>query len=236
PEWRNTMRCRKARSYLSAFCHDELAGRRRLAVSEHLLKCNSCREEEVFYREMSAASVELAPPPLSDDFNAKLLHRIAHERFAETRSKAYLPKSAPVIAWGRLAPVLITACLAVFAFISLVPGDDGGSPSLATRSSGLDDSYLTAQPDSNPNLTVRLNSDWSLDRQLAHAQRADRISNAIIPASSFGGRQHQGPLHARLAASGQPIPYVIQHYQMRPVLKTYVAPRSNPGQEGSKPY
>lgn len=230
------MRCRKARSYLSAYCHDELSSRRRLTVSEHLLECKSCREEEAFFREMAATSVRLEPPPLPDDFNAKLLNRIAHERFAETRSKAYLPKSAPVVRWGRLAPVLITACLAVFAFLSLVPDGDVISPQMTAESSGLDDSYLTVQPDSNPNLTVRLDSDWSLNRQLAHAQRADRISNAIIPASSFGGRQYQGTLHARLTASGQPIPYVIHHYRMRPVVKTYVVPRSNSGQEGSKPY
>lgn len=231
------MRCRKVRSYLSAYCHDELDGRRRLAVSEHLLTCDTCRAEEAVYEQMSEALPQMEKVAISDDFNARLLDRIAHERFAETRSRAYQPKAAPLFMWRKVVPVVVTACLAVFAVIAMIPDGNNPSPMMAGQTEDLDDSYLTVQPVSNPHMTVNLTKDWSLDRQMAQAEQGSRISNQMIPASSFGGRQYHSPLAHRVSLPGQPIPYLSGQYRMRPVFKIYVpAQQGTPQKEGEKPY
>ena len=234
------MRCRKVRSFLSAYCHDELNSRRKLAMSEHLLTCSACRREEETYRQMSESVTEIPSVGVSDDFNARLLNRIAQERFAETRTKAYMPKAAPLFAWKRLAPVVVTACLAVFAVVSLMPGDEASSPMLAadhvnpSGSAALDDAYLTVQPTANPHMTINMEKNWSLDRQFARAERIRKISNSIIPAGSFGSQGAQ--LTSSNSLTGQPIPYLLNQYRMRPVLRTYVRPQSVSQQEGNKPY
>ncbi len=228
------MRCRKVRSCLSAYCREELTGRRYTAVSEHLLNCKSCRAEEEVYRQMYAAVAKIPSMPVSTDFNARLLDRVAQERFAETRTRAYLPKSAPLFSWRKGVPVVVTACLAIFAVVSMMPStDQPGSRVLAGDSS--DDSYLTVQPVSNPNMTVRMHKDWSLDRQLAHTQRANRISNNLMPVGSFG-RSYATPVSTGAPVTGRPVPYLRQNLQVRPVLKTYVLPASTANQEGDKPY
>ena len=230
------MRCRKVRSFLSAYCHDELNSRHKLTMSEHLLTCSACRREEDIYRQMAETSERLPSVEISDDFNTKLLNRIAQERFAETRTQAYLPKAAPLLVWRRLAPVVLTACLAVFAVISLVPNDDSSSPMLAgDQTNELNDSYLTVQPTTNPHMTVNMEKNWSLDRQFARAERIREISNSIIPAGSFGGQQYQ-LTSSGTHLTGQPVPYLLGQYRMRPVVKIYVLPQSTTRQEGSKPY
>jgi len=237
------MRCRKVRSFLSAYCHDELNSRRKLAMSEHLLTCSACRREEDIYGQMAETSAQLPSVEISEDFNTKLLNRIAQERFAETRTRAYLPKAAPLLSWKGLAPVVVTACLAVFAVISLVPNDNSSSPmfagdetSLTDPGSGdLDDSYLTVQPTTNPHMTVNMEKNWSLDRQFARAERIRKISNSIIPTGSFGSQQYQ-LTSSGSSLTGQPVPYLLNQYRMRPVVKIYVLPQTTTRQEGNKPY
>jgi len=112
------MRCRKVRSFLSAYCSGELDRRHNRAVSEHLLTCAACRREEAVYRQMVEAVAEVPQMGITEDFNSRLLNRIAQERFAETRTKAYMPKPAPLFLWRRVAPVLATFCLAVFVVFS----------------------------------------------------------------------------------------------------------------------
>ena len=85
-------------------------------------------------------------------------------------------------------------------------------------------------------MTVPLARDWSLSRQLARAERAGRISNAIIPASSFGGLDYHSQLRSGLALTGQPIPYLGSGYRMRPVVRVYVAPQTSSQKEGVQPY
>ena len=80
------MRCRKARSYLSAYCNDELTDRTRLAVSDHLSTCSTCRKEEAIYRSMISSGAEIEGLKVDDDFNTRLLNRSAQERFAQTRT------------------------------------------------------------------------------------------------------------------------------------------------------
>lgn len=228
------MRCRKVRSCLSAYCRDELAGRRHATVSEHLLNCESCRAEEEVYRQMYAAAAEMPDEPVSEDFNARLLNRIAQERFAETRTRAYLPKSAPLFSWRKAVPAVVAACLAIFAVVSMMPSDQPGAPALADKSA--DDAYLTAQPVSNPNMTVQMHKDWSLNRQLAQTERANRISNNLMPVGSFG-RSYASPVSNGAPLTGGPVPYLKSNLQVRPVVRTYVSPASiTVHQEGDKPY
>ena len=82
------MRCRKARSLTSAYSNDELTSRKLTSLRGHLANCAACRQEAALIRSIRLASPTLQSEPLSDDFNQKLLNRIAHERFAETRSSS----------------------------------------------------------------------------------------------------------------------------------------------------
>ena len=105
------MRCRKARSLLSAACSDELDARQHAAVREHVADCPSCKWEYAYYSSIREAGQEMPDVPVSDDFNSRLLNRIAEERFAETRTKAYLPKRVPRFQWRSLVPVTVVAGL-----------------------------------------------------------------------------------------------------------------------------
>jgi len=225
------MRCRKVRSFLSAYSRDELDGRKKLRVSEHLLTCAHCRKEEAVYRQLNETVAEIPEFKPSEDFNAKLLGRIANERFAETRTKAYMPKKAPAFSWAKLAPVMVSACLALFLVISYVPFGAGPSPEMANDGSGLDDSYLTVSPDSNPNMTVQLHKDWSLNEQLAWNQKLDRISNSITPATSRTSWNSRGVL-----TSGGIRQDATPYYRVNPVLKVKVTPLTNSKREDALTY
>ena len=232
------MRCRKARSYLSAYCREELDSRRQLAVSDHLMGCESCRCEEAVYRQMNEAVSEIPEMAVSDDFNARLLNRIAEERFAETRTKAYMPKRAPLMIWRQVVPVAVASCLALIAMISMMPSGEAPAPGqMMAHQSGLDDSYLTAQPGQNPNVTVNLRQDWSLDQAMARTQRFNRISDAIVPVSSSSQPVLNGAWNPLRVAPGEPIPYMTDPFRMRSVVRIYVAPnKMTTSQEGDKSY
>ena len=116
------MRCQKVRSYLSAYCNDELAGRKKLAVDEHLSTCALCRKEESLYNAMFAAKSEIGSLEVSNDFNNNLLNRIANERFAETRTKAYHPQRPPLMVWSKVVPAVVSAFVVVFALVTLFSG------------------------------------------------------------------------------------------------------------------
>lgn len=231
------MRCRKVRSYLSAYCRDELNGRRELAISDHLLTCAGCRREEAIFRDLVSAVGEIPAIPVSNDFNAKLLNRIAQERFTQTRTKAYQPKKAPVFVWRRVVPIAVTACLTVFAVIATLSlSYDGGIPGSAQRNHGLDDSYLTVQPDSNPNMTVNLRKDWSLSSQLARAERISHISHTVTPAGGFGSFDDSHQLARMVLSSSKPSPYVANYFRVRPVVRIYVQPSSTTREGDSHAY
>ena len=161
------MRCRKVRYFLSAYCKDELGGRRKLAVSEHLSHCSACRREEVIYRTLNDTKAEMPGFKVSADFNNKVMDRIARERFSETRTKAYLPKKAPVLAWGKAVPAFVSVCMVVLIAVSFMSGglQDMNNGMMATSNNNVDDSYLTVQPTHNPNMTVNMNDNWSLNEQ-----------------------------------------------------------------------
>lgn len=179
------MRCQKVRSYLPTYCRGELPGREVLAVREHLASCASCRTEEVELRALSSSARELAAAPMSADFNTRLLNRIAKDRFAETRSKAYFPRPAPRLMWRRAVPALAsTAILAVVAVGLLAPKQQGAL-TFSFGSRQLDDSYLTVQPYQNPNMTASLSPAWSLESHLAQRERIDQLSGMLTNTSGF---------------------------------------------------
>ena len=107
------MRCQKVRSYLSAYCSGEIDGKKRLVIDEHLSDCAACRKEEAIYYSLNTVKSEIGSLKVSDKFNDNLLNRIAHERFAETRTKAYMPSRPPVLTWAKVLPSAITAVVAV---------------------------------------------------------------------------------------------------------------------------
>lgn len=216
------MRCRRTRSFLSAYCRDELSGSQALAVSEHLSTCPECRREESEYRAMLEAAVQAPSRTVSADFTNKLFNRIAEERFAETRTKAYLPRRAPLVRWAAAVPVMASVCVvAMVGIMALAPG--GQQPATVIADLGHDSSarYLTAQPTQNPNMTVSLEKDWSLAAQMARAERLSKLSRAVGAQVEFYGLT---PSYGatNVSANGT-VPYVSEFYRIRPVVRQYQA-------------
>ncbi|MDD3731238.1 MAG: zf-HC2 domain-containing protein [candidate division Zixibacteria bacterium] len=208
------MRCRKARSYLSAYSNNELTGRRLIAVREHLSTCTACRKEELIYRSLNRVGKELSEVPVSADFNARLLDRIARERFAETRTKAYLPRTAPVLQWWKVIPSVasvIVVCL--LAYQTFRPSPGYHPERLAHSDDSLDDSYLTVQPVNNPNMEVDLN------KLLAKVERSESITASLIRQEGFSSQQ---PMETWVSAfSSSQVPYVNNYYRINPVIRIY---------------
>lgn len=188
------MRCRRVRSCLSAYCKNELSERRQKAVMAHLEECPECRREEAVIREIEAAIGKLPEYKVSPDFNSRVLSRVAEERFKETRSKAYLPKRAPIFGWGRLVPALATISL-VLAFVFLggldLINEPGEQVTIAEKSrtpAELDDRYLTVQPQSNHVLIQHANAGWAFDKQLARATRIKNLMNRLAGQNHFASQ------------------------------------------------
>ncbi len=217
------MRCQKVRSYLSAYCNDELAGRKKLAVDEHLSTCALCRKEESLYNAMFVAKAEIPSLEVSKDFNNSLLNRIANERFAETRTKAYHPQNPPLMAWSKVVPAVASAFVVVFTLFTLFSGDEQiNSTNFANLGNSLDDSYLTAQPTNNPNM----NKNWSLDNHLAKVERSNRISRNMMPTESFSGNQNMSLASVKSRSNTQ-VPYVTTYYKVRKVIRLRLIPHTD---------
>ena len=220
------MHCRRVRSYLSAFSNDELTGALLREVREHLSACPDCRREEAVYRSIRLSTRQISTRHVLPDFNTRLMDRLAQERFAETRSKAYLPKRAPRL-WWRLAPVAVSAVAVLFLAVSFVLSPDNQtSPQLRVATTpGQNNEYLTAQPHGNPNMTAHLKPNWSLNSQMAQTDRLARLTNSMTQSSAFGDRELVGQLQPGLVMrNGQP--YVIFFYRVQPVIKGYDQPGS----------
>ncbi|HOD66806.1 MAG TPA: hypothetical protein PKW75_07535 [candidate division Zixibacteria bacterium] len=191
-------------------------------MSEHLSTCPECRREESEYRSLFAAAEQVKARTVSADFTTKLFHRLAEERFAETRTKAYLPKRAPVVRWAAVAPVAVSVCVLTLVGIMMLSG--GQEPQTAMADLGGDPStrYMTAQPTHNPNLTVNLEKDWSLAAQMARAERLNRLSQAVGAQVEFHGLPTYGATN--VAATTGASPYVSEVYRIRPVIRSYQTP------------
>ena len=188
------MRCRKVRSLLSAACSDELEVRQQAAVRDHLASCSSCRKEASYYTIVHQAVDQVPKKSLGQDFNTRLLDRLAHERFQETRTRAYLPHRAPRLSLRILAPVAVTAALvlvAVSSFLSLKDSISGEMPS-AQLPSPMDDRYLTIQPTTGHNAALGMGDDWSLRRQLARSERLETVSRELTSHNGFSNMHLAG--------------------------------------------
>jgi len=124
---------------------------------------------------------------VSEDFNSRLLKKIADERFSETRSRAYLPKKIPVLTFNRLAPLFAAACF-IFAFMF-----SGGlnlmmdkQKSTEVVSTGLNDDYLTTQPGPDHILNQHLAANWVFSEQVARANRIKGLMTRLAGQNSFG--------------------------------------------------
>jgi hypothetical protein len=231
------MRCRKVRSYLSAYSNGELSGRDLVAVREHISTCAGCRREEALFSSIRETVPVLKSAPLSADFNTKLLNRIAHERFAETRTRAYLPHSAPAIPWFRVIPVVASVLVVALVAVGLLRSERFGQPGapqavaeVSTNSAGqaiLDDGYLTAQPFRNPNMATSVQRDWSLNTRLAQAERASRISGQLTRTGGFAGMNPAGGLEWNGIIVMGRSPYGGVVIQVNPILRTYQQPGNN---------
>lgn len=233
------MRCRKVRSYLSAYSNDEVVGRDLVAVREHLSTCSSCRREEGLFSSMRQSARELKAAPLPADFNVKLLNRIAQERFAETRSRAYFPRvEPPLLLWRHLAPVLATAVALVVVGVMAFNKISSPMPSTATtsKSGSLDNSYLTVQPYGNPNMTTPLRKDWSFETQVAQAERSNQLSGLLTSAGSFGATDYRDALPRIAGFSVMESPFGVVIITVRPVLRVYDASGTSGSKEDEKVY
>jgi len=173
------MHCRRVRSFLSAYSKGELSEKRSRAIADHLRECPGCRSEEFAAREIDGVIARLSGPRVSSDFNARLLDKVAKERFNETRSKAYLPKRrVPVVNLTRVSAVVAAACF-VFAFIfaggieKIMPTDDLQQ---IAETVPLNDDYETVQPQSEH---------WVFKEQLQRATRIKNLMDRVSGESQF---------------------------------------------------
>jgi hypothetical protein len=230
------MRCQKVRSYLSAYCNEELIGSAMRKVSDHLTTCEHCRAEEASYRELKKGANEILTYRVSEGFNNRLLDRIAKERFAETRTKAYFPKAAPSILLRRVVPIFVTACLAVAIVVTNFNGN-GSSPAddLAVADKQTDDSYRTVQPTNNPNLASMMHKGWTLNGAIARSDRINRISQQLTLDLPF---DYYGQSNAVNVAnrSVRPTPYLEGFYRIHPVIVIFESAKSNSAKEAEVKY
>lgn len=220
------MRFRKIRSFLSAYSNDELEGRQKEAVREQLAQDESLKQEALIFKKIKDSARELEDIKPSDDFNAKLLNRIAKERFAETRTKAYLPARIPGL-WHRIAvPAMATMAVALFGLVGYSTWQNmpAQPTELAQTHSpdqmlGDDDSYLYVSSANNPNLNRQL-SGRTLSALVERVDRADRISRQMASGAQYVTNNRLSGTHQWNSRTRNcPIPFSIQFFRVRPILK-----------------
>ena len=214
------MRFRKIRSYLSAFSNDELSDRKQERVREELAGSEALRREEAIYRSIRDGCRDLPKKNVSDDFNARLLDRIARERFAETRSRAYLPRTSVPRAWGRLVPALATVATLLVVGINFVglPGSDKqGTTSI---DSALNDLYKTVSSEHNPNMTASASRKVSLPDMIAIVDRADQISNMLTANSQFTNVSSNVGSNWMAQTNMLRVPFSVHYYRVVPAQRT----------------
>ena len=212
------MRCRKVRSFLSAYSKDELNARRKVAVGEHLSNCADCREELQQVRAVSQVVAETERLAVSEDFNARLLNRIAQERFAETRTNAHFPpKRIPWFRWERAVPAVVTAAVvllvAIFGGTGFLPFGPPQGP--------------TDQPFVGADIfggVQKLDKDWSLRSHMDQIDRVNRLSQQVTSGPvTFTTGQTSVTITQTITTA---VPYSDTFIEVRRVVHHYVAPNS----------
>ncbi|MDD4051573.1 MAG: hypothetical protein PHR28_06715 [candidate division Zixibacteria bacterium] len=216
------MRCRKVRSFLSAYSKEEVSVGTAAKIKKHMDDCASCRRELGAIRSVQAMVKGMPGLKASDDFTARLLTRVAQERFAETKSKAYLPGRIPLFGGVRLAMITTTAVVVLALSISFNVGERFMSPSVPqaaltsdTAGSAADeDRYLSAQPTDNP----LLNEHKSISRMVAQYNRWREYSKTLR--SHSAAEQFAGTGTTVMAAS-QTVGGTNE-FRVRPIVKNYL--------------
>jgi hypothetical protein len=174
---------------------------------------------------------------LSEDFNTRLLNRIGQERFAETRTRAYLPKRAPMFRWHLVVPAMATMALVIVTAVGLMmSGAEQQTPQLTASSSAPDNLYQTVEPTNNPNMTANLQKNWSLDRQVAKAERLSRLSDFLTGYQGFSNNHLAGTSVRTTSGLNARVPYNVIYYRVRPVIRVYESSGSGGTREGEKVY
>ncbi|HWR83643.1 MAG TPA: hypothetical protein VN285_10090 [Candidatus Deferrimicrobium sp.] len=169
---------------------------------------------------------------VAGDFNSKLLNRIAHERFAETRTKAFLPRRAPFVLWRQAIPAFVaTSLIVLFAIVPFVRKEVPQFGTARVRQIGLDDSYLTVERG-----TATVGRDWSLGKQIARAERMERLSTTFAQREGWEHFDRTSGLATASSHDAMPIPYLPGYHKMRPVVRVYMSVPSPAAKEGERAY
>lgn len=221
------MRCRKVRSFLSTYFRGETTPEESAKIGRHIEECASCRRELQVYTSLNKAYKEIPALKTSDDFNTRLFTKIGHERFAEKKSKAYLPGRIPRFGATRLATYAAVAVIVLALGIGLQLDPDILSPNShqmtdagSTQANPAEgDMYLTAQPVDNPLLNARK----SVSQVVQQYNRFREYSKSLR--TSGGVEQLMGGgVNASLASYGSN----TTSYRVRPVVRNYlVVPENN---------
>lgn len=216
------MRCRKVRSFLSAYCREETGLDLSAKIKEHLTECSSCRREEAAYKSMNRLVTGLPRQGVSDEFTARLFEKIGQEGFAEKRSRAYFPKRIPRFGMARLAAVASVAVIILAMGIGLHVGNvflapNGGQMTGPTghMANISDDRYLTAQPEDNP----FLNEHKSVSKMVAQYSRWREFSQQLRDNAGVG--QMLDAQNVAFASS-RAVNGMNSRITVRPVVKDYL--------------
>ncbi len=229
------MRCRKVRSFLSAYSKDELHARRKVAVGEHLSNCADCREELQRLRAISQGMTEVERYTVSEEFNARLLNRIAQERFAETRTNAHFPpRRVPWFRWERAIPAVVTA--AVVLLVAILGGAEylpfGGG---TANGPGVVGASLTGMFDRATFEQVQpMDKDWSLRDHMAQIDRVNRLSEKVT-ATPMTFTTQNGVVRITHTVTAM-VPYADTFIEVRRVVHHYANPGRTTAGEGQKAY
>lgn len=216
------MRCRKVRSFLSAYSREEMPIAKRERVKVHMDHCPSCRRELQAFNAVDQMVKELPSIKASGDFNAALLRRIGSESFAEKRSQAYLPGRIPRFGAAKLAMAGITAVIILALGVGLNFADrpfGPSSPQMAIVTATPDnaaDRYLTVQPTDNP----LLNRHKSVSRMVEQYNRWREYSRSLRPNATVEQLQAGGVTMASSSRDGGVLG--DSGFQVRPVVRDYM--------------
>jgi hypothetical protein len=170
---------------------------------------------------------------VSEDFNARLLNRIAEERFAETRTNAHFPpKRVPMVRWQRAIPAVVTAAIlliaGVFGGADYLPfgGSNGPAPfvgaSLTGSSGGWDAVHL-------------MGKDWSLRDRMEQVDRVNRLSQQVT-GTPITFTYNGGIVTITESRPTSTTAYSDTFYQVRRVVHLYVVPQGTAAGEGQRAY